>query len=158
MPTKNNEEVQLNPKDMTDEQTKVLESVYSYKDTAEITDEDYKVLMASFPNPNSLRILRKVLGILTRQELGLLYPVPDNHLQSEVSDDVYKFNHQLQIKVDESIRSGLANLYLNLKSKFTSEQRKAFEVKNTELAEEKKAQEKIDEKQDANARGVGELL
>lgn len=136
---------------LKDEQKKIIENIFDYQEKSEITDEDKAMIQQMFPTPDRFALLRKVLGVLTREEYGLFLPHPD-------TGDADENERQARIDADEKVRSALANLYFLTKKDLQNEMQAKLESENDskeELTEKQKAEK---HQTDINKRGVGENL
>jgi len=142
---------------LTKEQKEILESVFQYTDKFEITDKEKLVIREMFDTPEKFALLRKILGVLTRDERGLTMPSAEANLSA---DDYESLGRELELsrRVDERIRGALVNLYRLTRQDIVAEKTKEFEETNRKAEEEKEKTKEYEEQQDVDKRVAGENL
>lgn len=140
--------------DLTVEQQKVLKEIYQYSDEGQLNEEDLKLGAAMFDTPEKFKLLRKIFGILTRDERGLTLFSPQSLVRAEISDlQKYAVETAVNNLADEKIRNALFSFYRNVRVYLVSEKKKEFEEENQAEFEEDKRRDKFEEEKD-----VGEAI
>lgn len=137
------------------EQEKILSEIYVYKDSGEITEDDIKTLKMMFDKPEKFALLRRVLGLLTRDERGLTMPQAENHISGKDYEDLGR-EVVLQRKADETIRLSLARFYSLIQTELKSEKTKEFEKENETLDKEEENKKESEIEREREERGVGD--
>ena len=150
------EEVKI---ELTSEQKEELAQVFQYREKAEYTDEEIKLLGEMFDTPEKLLILRKVLSIFTEDERGLSFPSPQNLVQASETDlKTYAIETAINNLAVEKIRIALLSLYRMLKASKTADKKEEFEKKNIKDFEEDKKKKKFNEEVEQAKEHLGENL
>lgn len=140
--------------DLTVEQQKVLKEIYQYSDEGQLNEEDLKLGAAMFDTPEKFKLLRKIFGILTRDERGLTLFSPQSLVRAEISDlQKYAVETAVNNLADEKIRNALFSFYRNVRTYLVSEKKKEFAEENQAEFEEEKRRDKFEEEKD-----VGEAI
>lgn len=142
---------------LSDEQKKVVEDVFNWKEKAEYTDEEIEMLRDMFPTPDKIALLRKVLRAFNNEEYGFLYPLPINNIQGDDFEELGR-NLTIQRQVDERVRGALATLYILLKNKNKEIVTGELEEKNRKDKIEQDRTDAFKEKAEAEKRGFGKNL
>lgn len=139
---------------LTEEQEHVLDTVFDYRDGAELTEDEQQAIREMFDTPDKLRILRKVLGIFTQDERGLTIPDPKSNVSAESYEQLGR-EVAIQRAADEKVRGSLLSLYQLLRQTHRGEKKAEFEAANREQADEEKRTEEHEAEQDVEKRAVG---
>lgn len=140
--------------ELSDDQLKIIESVYGYSSKAEYTEAEFNMLKEMFDKPEKLAVLRKVLQIFTLDEKGL-------HMNGDLAkisaQDRESFAIEVMVhnKAENRIKSALVSLYLQLKGSFQEDKKEELEKFNQEQFEESQRTEKFEEEQEEANRPLG---
>ena len=149
--------VPMNDTDLTDAQKQELETVYAYKDSAELTEQERATLIEMFDTPQKLVLVRKALGMYTSGERGLTIPSPDVRLSAASYEELGR-EFEIQRRSDERIRSAMFHLYRLVKSSLVESRSKEMQAENQRLHEESKREKENQEQSALDKRIVGENL
>lgn len=149
----------VNERGLTDEQELALREVYSYVDEAEYTEEDFALARKMFDTPEKFKLLRKILGIHTREERGItfksttaLVDANPNQLQE------YAIAVAVSELADERIRKALASMYVQLRERNRESKADEFRKQNEVEVKEAALTEEFEDQQAEEKRQVGENL
>lgn len=144
---------------MTEEQEKELNNVYSLQEGADLTDSEIDTLVKMFDKPENFVLLRKVLRVLTPDELGISYNNDIKQLGLN-PEDWEKYGKQVAIVqlADEKIRQALFNFYKMIQTHKMSEKRKEFEIENQKKIEQEKINEEVNRQREEEKQIYAEHL
>lgn len=136
--------------DLKPEQQKVLEEIYQYVDSGHLTEEDLKLGAEMFDSPEKFKLLRKILGVLTKEERGLTFVSAQSLVQADVTDlQKYAVETAVNNLADEKIRNSLFSFYRNLRAYLVNEKKTEFDEQNQAEFEEEKRKEAFEEENQA---------
>lgn len=149
----------INPRDLTEDQTRILRDVYMYRDKAEYTEEELAEARKMFDTPEKFALLRKILGHFNPEERGITMPTPQSFVEMTGADyQKYAFDMAVALKVDETIRQSLVQFYRIVRGSVQDSMKLEFEEKNQADHEEKLRTEEYEENKAAEDRTVGTNL
>lgn len=134
--------------DLKPEQQRVLEEIYQYADEGHLTEADLRLGAEMFDTPEKFKLLRKILGVLTREERGLTFVSPQSVVQADVTE-LHKYAIETAVNnlADEKIRTSLFSFYRNIKAYLVAEKKAQFDEQNQAEFEEEQRKEKFEEEQ-----------
>ena len=145
--------------ELTDEQKKAVEEAYGYRDDAEITEEDLELARKMFDAPAKFRLLRKILGVYTREERGMTFKSTEALVQADMTD-LHAYGTQMAVTTlaDERVRHALLTFYVRLQKSIQGEMKAGFEAQNRRDFEEDQRRKEFEEERAGKERTVGENL
>lgn len=126
---------------LTDEQNKIVENIFAYRDDAELSDDDINELAKMFSSSKRFVLLRKMLQLYTIQERGLFHVSNLAPIQGQSFEEIGR-NVVIERAVDERIRIALARVFITVRDKKRSDKTDEF----TKLNEYNEAQKEQKEK------------
>jgi len=144
---------------LTDIQTKELEEMYSYTDSAHYTDEELDLAKIMFDTPEKFKLLRKILQVLTPEERGLTISSSQSLVEANVTDlNKYAIETAVNNLSDEKIKQLLYSFYRLLRNDIITKKTKELSEKNDKEAEETKRKEEFEKNRDKEVKNLGENL
>jgi len=144
---------------ITPEQTKELEEMYSYTDSAHYTDEELDLAKIMFDTPEKFKLLRKILQVLTPEERGLTISSSQSLVEANVTDlNKYAIETAVNNLSDEKIKQLLYSFYRLLRNDIITKKTKELSEKNDKEAEETKRKEEFEKNRDKEVKNLGENL
>lgn len=149
----------VNERGLTEAQEAILQDVYSYSDEAEYTEEDIALARQMFDTPEKFKLLRKILGIHTREERGMTFKSPTALVDAN-PNQLHEYAVAVAVSelCDERIRKALASLYVRLREVNREAKAEEFKKENETEAKEAELTEEFEEQQEEERRIVGENL
>jgi len=153
------EENKVAPVPLTDEQNKILREVYQYQDEYELSESDLELASVMFDTPEKFKLLRKILNVHTKDEMGITFKDPHTLIESSLAQkEAFAVETAVSQLADERIRSALVGMYVTLRHHLQAKKKTEFnEANNIALDEEKRSEEYDAEQAEAN-RTLGESL
>ncbi len=150
---------EINPRDLSQDQVRILRDVYMYRDKAEYTEEELAMARQMFDTPEKFALLRKILQVLTPEERGLTMASSQAFVETPPSDHAkFAFDMAVAIRTDETIRQMLVQFYRVLRGNIQDVMKLDFEEKNQADFEEKQRTEAYEEQKESEDRQVGPNL
>jgi len=144
---------------ITPEQTKELEEMYSYTDSAHYTDEELDLAKIMFDTPEKFKLLRKILQVLTPEERGLTISSSQSLVEANITDlNKYAIETAVNNLADEKIKQLLYSFYRLLRNDIITKKTKELSEKNDKEAEETKRKEEFEKNRDKEVKNLGENL
>ena len=144
---------------LTDIQTKELEEMYSYTDSAHYTDEELDLAKIMFDTPEKFKLLRKILQVLTPEERGLTIKSSQSLVEANITDlNKYAIETAVNNLADEKIKQLLYSFYRLLRNDIITKKTKELSEKNDKEAEETKRKEEFEKNRDKEVKNLGENL
>lgn len=153
------EQTNLNENGLTDAQEKEVCAVFGYVDEYEINEADLERAREMFKTPEDFKLLRKMLGIHTPNEMGITYKSPHKLHQAELENkEAWAIETAVSQLADERIRSSLLGFYASLRGHIQIKMSEKFKAANDTKASEAKNSEEFQEEQEEAKRKVGTQL
>lgn len=132
---------------LTEEQKKkILQDAFVYEDARFITPEEVDELRRMFPNSASLKLLRKVFNVFTKEEEGIVSPVQEVYVgKPEATVDLASYGQAVLINdlADKKVRDSLAFIYQTIRTAIGEDLVKLAEEEAKTRKEEQDSKEKI---------------
>lgn len=153
------EPLPVNENGLTDEQEQVIRGVYRYSDKYELTDEDIALAAEIFNTPEKFLLLRKMLGVHTPNEAGMLFKTPHKLMEASVTElQAYGLESAISNLADERIRIALIGMYNRVRHYIQENMSATFKADNEKTDAERKLSEEFAEQSEEDKQIVGPNL
>lgn len=141
------------------EQKKELEEMYSYTDTANISEDDIALGRIMFDTPEKFSLLRKMLQMFSKDERGLTIKTAQSVVQADIKDlQVYAIETAVNNLAEEKLKYMLYNFYRMLRNDIVTKKTKEYEDRAKKDLAEAEATKVFRENQEKEKRTLGKNL
>lgn len=148
-------QVPVDPKELTPEQNNQIAHEFLYQEEADLSEEDMDRLSEIFGAPEDLKLIRKLLNVVTRDERGFLHQDPLAAIQADDADlKKYAIDCAVELLASEKVRNALNSGYVRIKRHRQKKMATDMENQNQADFEEEQRTEEFDEEQEERNRNL----